>query len=332
MAFVDEIIIRAKAGKGGDGVVRWLHEYAREFGGPSGGDGGNGGNIIFRAVRDLQVLSSYRGRKSFKAEHGEAGSGKKMAGRNGEDFIIDVPVGALITRESTGQQFDLVEEGTEVVALKGGRGGLGNTRFKSSTNQYPESATPGREGGEDRFKIELRIIADIGLVGLPNAGKSSLLNAFSKAHAKVGSYAFTTLEPNLGVFHGHVIADIPGLIEGAAEGKGLGIKFLRHVARTKLLVHCIPADSEDPIKDYETVRAEIANYSESLSKKPEIVFITKADLVTPEALKALQELFEKRDRVAVPISIIDDTLIKEAGDSLIRFLRTEVIASPPTQS
>lgn len=321
MALVDQIKIRAKAGKGGDGVVRWLHEYAREFGGPSGGDGGNGGDVVFRAVRDLNVLASYKGRSEFRAKNGDDGGNKNMAGKNADDLILDIPVGALVTRASDGAQFEFLEDGETKALLEGGRGGAGNAHFKSSVNQYPTEAIPGKDGEASAFTIELRIIADVGLIGLPNAGKSSLLNALTNAHAKVGAYAFTTLEPNLGVYFGYVLADIPGLIEGAAEGKGLGHEFLRHVSRTKVLIHCIASDSEDPFSDYETVRKEIVDYAEELSRKPEIVFLTKADVPSKEEIVSLQKKFLERGIRTVCVSVIDDGLLKAAGDELVGFLR-----------
>lgn len=321
MAFVDSIQIRAKAGKGGDGVVRWLHEYAREFGGPSGGDGGKGGDIVFRAVRDLNILASYRGRSEFRAKNGDDGERKTMAGKDAPDTIIDVPIGSLVTRESDGAVFEFLEEGETKTLLEGGRGGVGNARFKSSTNQYPTEATPGKEGQESEFSIELRLIADAGFIGLPNAGKSSLLNAFTNANAKVGAYAFTTLEPNLGAYFGYVLADIPGLIEGASEGKGLGHDFLRHIARTKALIHCVSVESEDPLADYEAVREELKAYGQELSRKPEMVFLTKADLRSNEEIEDLKALFEKKHLPVISVSIIDDELLKAAGDTLVRFVR-----------
>ncbi len=321
MALIDQITIRAKAGKGGDGVVRWLHEYAREFGGPSGGDGGNGGNIVFRGVRDLNILASYKGRSTFSAEKGGDGGNKNMAGRNGADTILDVPVGASVTRATDGAVFEFLEEGEMQTLLAGGRGGAGNARFKSSVNQYPTEATPGKEGEESAFVIELKLIADAGLVGLPNAGKSSLLNAFTAARAKVGAYAFTTLEPNLGAYFGYVIADIQGLIEGASQGKGLGHDFLRHVSRTKVLIHCVACDSPDPLADYDTVREEIAGYGADLSRKPEIVFLTKADILSRDKIAAVQKIFKKRKLPTTPVSVIDDELIKAAGDEVVRFLQ-----------
>lgn len=321
MALIDQMTIRAKAGKGGDGVVRWLHEYAREFGGPSGGDGGSGGNVVFRAVRDLNILASYRGRSVFRAEKGGDGGNKNMAGKNGADLVIDIPVGSVVTRGKDGAVFEFLEDGETKILLEGGRGGAGNARFKSSVNQYPTEAVPGKEGEESAFTVELKIIADAGLVGLPNAGKSSLLNALTAARSKVGAYAFTTLEPSLGVYFGYVIADIPGLIEGAAEGKGLGHDFLRHVSRTKMLIHCVPCDSVDPMGDYLTVRAELAAHSPELSRKPEIVFCTKADTLEKKQIAAFKKIFSKKNIRAVSVSVIDDTLLKEAGDEIVRFLR-----------
>ena len=317
---VDEITIRARAGKGGDGVVRWLHEYAREFGGPTGGNGGRGGSVVFRAVRDLNVLANYKGRSEFTAANGESGAKKEQTGKDGVDVVIDVPVGAVVSRERDGAVFEFLEDGEMQTLLAGGRGGLGNAHFKSSTNQYPTEATEGTVGEESAFRIELRIIADVGIIGLPNAGKSSLLNALTAARAKVGAYPFTTLEPNLGTYFGYVLADIPGLIEGAHEGKGLGQGFLRHIARTRVLVHCVAADAESPIADYDTVRAELRGYSEELSRKPEILFLTKADTVPEEKLAELQGVFEARGLPVQTVSIIDDVRLKQAGDALVQFL------------
>lgn len=320
MALVDQIHIRAEAGRGGNGVVRWLHEKSKEFGGPSGGDGGKGGDIIFRAARDINVLGKYRGKNQFKAEAGEHGKSKNMAGKDGADTYLDVPVGSVITRVESGLSFELLNEGDVSVGLHGGRGGLGNSNFKSSTNQNPEESTDGAPGEKDEFIIELKLIADAGFVGLPNAGKSSLLNALTKAHAKVGNYAFTTLEPSLGVFYSYILADIPGLIEGASEGRGLGHAFLRHVSRTRALIHCVAVDSENPVADYETVRKELTEYDPILSRKPEILFLTKSDAVSDEVLSTVKATLSEKNANVVTVSVIDDDLMKQAGDMLARFL------------
>lgn len=320
MSFVDEITLKAKAGRGGNGVVRWLHLKGKEFSGPAGGDGGDGGDIIFRAVRDVNILTRYRGRDMFRAENGEHGKSKNMAGKNGASVVIDVPIGSIVTHKKSGASFELLREGDEVVALRGGRGGHGNAHFKSSTNQYPTEWVPGKDGEEASFIIELQLIADAGFIGLPNAGKSSLLNALTRAEAKVGSYAFTTLEPSLGVYYSYVLADIPGLIEGASEGKGLGHGFLRHVTRTRVLIHCVPADSMDPVRDYQTVRMELKKHDEILSRKAEIIVITKSDVVSEEEAASIVALFKNEKGPVLSVSVLDDESIKKFGDALVRFL------------
>jgi GTP-binding protein len=316
MAFVDELRIHAKAGKGGDGVVRWLHAKGKEFAGPNGGNGGRGGAIYMRAVRDSAILARYTGEKEFRGKDGGSGMSRNMHGRDGEDVIIDVPVGSVITNLETKEQFDLSTEGEEVMILSGGRGGVGNAHFKSSINRSPEQSTPGQEGQEADIHIELRLVADAGLIGLPNAGKSSLLNALTKANAKVGAYAFTTLDPNLGAFYGLILADIPGLIEGASAGKGLGHKFLKHVTRTRVLFHCISLEGEDLLRAYRTIREEIASYSSELAEKPELIILTKSDTTDPEGVAAAQKLFKKEGKETVVVSILDDTSLKALGDKI----------------
>lgn len=322
MAFVDEITITAKAGKGGDGVVRFLHLKGKEKGGPSGGDGGKGGDVILKAVRDLNVLYRYRGAPQFKAENGQDGAKKEMTGHGGKPVVINVPVGSEITVKETNKIFELVREGEEVVALKGGTGGEGNARFKSSINQYPEKATPGEPGEEGTLYIEVQLIADVGIVGLPNAGKSSLLNALTSAKSQIGAYPFTTLEPHLGVFHTYVLADIPGLIEGASEGKGLGHKFLKHIQRTKVILHCVSAEEENVSRTYENIRNELAKFDENLIQKPEIIFLTKHDAVSREVFEEKEKELAKFGQV-VPFSILDDAMVKSGGDTLTAFLRKE---------
>lgn len=306
MAFIDEMEVHIKAGKGGNGVVRWLHEYAKEFGGPSGGDGGRGGDVYVRAIADTFYLRKYMHQKEFFAEEGDYGSGNSSKGKQGEDLIIDIPVGSTVSRiqdinihdnfSISNPVIELQTVGQTVRILKGGTGGYGNEHFKGSANQKPEEWTPGKPGEEGMFHIEVRMIADIGLVGLPNAGKSSLLNALTKADVKVANYEFTTLEPNLGSMYGIIIADIPGLIEGASEGKGLGHTFLRHIQRTKILAHCVSLEQsvEDMIESYTIIRTELEQYSLGLSEKQEIVLLTKTDTCSPEEVLTKSATFIKK--------------------------------------
>lgn len=324
MALVDTITLRCAAGRGGDGVVRWLHIKGKEKGGPSGGDGGRGGDIVFKAIRDLGVLARYKGRNDFKAEHGEPGGSQSMHGKNGENLIVEIPVGSLVTNTETGESFEFLNDEEEVSVLRGGNGGYGNEHFKSSTHQNPFDSRPGQSGQTGTFRIELRIIADAGLVGLPNAGKSSLLNALTAARSKIGDYPFTTLEPNLGVLYGYVVADIPGLIEGAAEGKGLGHAFLRHIARTKVLIHCVAGDLEDPQAAYATVRAELKAHDPELVTKPELIFITKTDTISASRYTEIAEGFAGSGVQVLPVSVLDDASVKQASDSIVQFLQKSV--------
>ncbi len=321
MAFVDELTIKIRAGKGGDGVVRWRHEKGKEFGGPSGGDGGRGGDVYVVGSRDLSLLFKYRHEKSFHAEDGEAGGRDLSHGANGKDLEISLPIGSVITDLSTKRKVQLLEEDERILILSGGKGGYGNDHFKSSTNRQPKRATKGKPGEETTFFIELQLVADIGLIGLPNAGKSSLLNALTNASAKVGAYKFTTLEPNLGAFHGYVIADIPGLIEGAAQGKGLGHKFLRHIKRTKMLAHLISLENEDVVSAYETIRSELASYDPELGKKDDIIVLTKTDTVDGEDIDRAMHSLKKFKLPVFAITILDDEAIKEFADALVKLLR-----------
>ena len=323
MAFVDELTIQARAGRGGDGVVRWLHLKGKEYSGPAGGNGGRGGSVFIRGVRDVALLSKYTGSKVFTAGRGEDGRNKNQHGADGEDSVIDLPVGSVVTNKETGEVFELLNEGEELQILAGGRGGIGNEHFKSSVNRRPEESTPGQEGQSAEFHIELRLVADAGLIGLPNAGKTSLLNALTRASAKVGAYAFTTLDPNLGALFGFTLADIPGLIEGAGEGKGLGHKFLRHVMRTKVLLHCVSLESNDPRADYQVVRKELERFDHgALSRKPEIIILTKADTRTADEISEVRSLFEAEGKEIIVVSAIDDDLLKECADRLVKIVRT----------
>src|SRR3989344_2311788 len=314
MSLVDELIIAAKAGSGGDGVVRWLHVKGKEYSGPSGGNGGDGGDIYIRAVPDVNLLARYRGSKIFEAGGGGAGENRNKHGRRGDDLTVDLPVGSLVKNKDTREEYELLAPGDTKLVLKGGRGGAGNAVFKSSVNRTPTQSTPGVEGEKATLTIELRLIADAGLVGLPNAGKTSLLNVLTGAAGKVASYAFTTLDPNLGALYGLVIADIPGLIEGASEGKGLGFKFLRHIARTRLLLHCVSLESEHPMEVYNTVRDELSRFDDELAKKPELVLLTKSDTRTLPEIAETAALFKALGKEVVVVSILYDASVKALQD------------------
>jgi len=321
MTFVDELKIYTKAGDGGDGVVRWLHEKNKPRGGPSGGDGGRGGSVYLLAVRDVHLLSKYRKQTKFFAERGGDGQKDSLHGANGLDLEISLPIGSIVTNLDTGKKVSLSFEGEKILLLEGGQGGRGNESYKSSTNRSPEQQTNGKPGKEGNFFIELELVADIGLIGLPNAGKTSLLNVLSRAEARVGAYPFTTLEPNLGECYGYVISDIPGLIEGAAEGKGLGHKFLRHIKRTKMLVHLVSLENEDLLKTYEVVRKEIGQYDKTLLDKKEIVLLTKTDVLEKETVENSVKEMKKINPKVYIVSVYDDESIKFVRESLLKEIK-----------
>jgi len=320
--FVDQITANVEAGNGGDGVVRWRREAGVAKGGPAGGDGGDGGDVYVQAVRDISLLSQYAHKDFFKAEDGEAGARQNMTGKSGEDLVIDLPLGSVITDSETGQSLELIEEGETKLLLAGGDGGLGNTQFKSSTNQVPHQQTDGKPGDAGRFHIELKLPVDAGFVGLPNAGKSSLVNELTNAKSDVGAYEFTTLSPHLGDLYGFVLADIPGLIKGAAEGKGLGHTFLRHVSRTKLLVHCVSLENENVVEAYQTIRGELVAHNEALEEKPELIVLTKTDTVDEASLAAAKDALESESEAVIyTTSILDDDSLKVFQDGLVKRLR-----------
>lgn len=289
--FVDFAEIEIAAGDGGNGAVSFRHEKYIPKGGPNGGDGGRGGDVYLRASANLATLLDFRYKRKYKAQHGAKGGGNNCYGPAGESIYIDLPVGTIVTDMETGEKLaDLTSDGQVVAIARGGRGGRGNTHFKSSTNQVPRKAEEGQPGEKRKIALELRSIADVGLVGFPNAGKSTLLSRVSAAHPKIADYPFTTKVPNLGIVHlpgykSFVMADIPGLIEGAHQGKGMGIQFLRHIQRTRILVYLIDVTSPDPQKELETLRNEMKSFDIELVDKPSVVVFNKIDLVSERPVK-----------------------------------------------
>lgn len=319
--FIDEVVITVKAGNGGDGSAAFRREKSVQFGGPDGGDGGKGGDIIFVADPNINTLIDFKFKKLFKAQNGENGQKKQMYGKKGEDLIIKVPVGTQVRDFASGKLIlDLNEKGEQRTLLKGGRGGYGNVHFKNSVRKAPKIAEKGGEGAEIKIKLELKLLADIALVGYPSVGKSSFINKVSAANSKVGSYHFTTLEPKLGVVRleegkSFVIADIPGLIEGAHEGIGLGDKFLRHIERCKLIYHIVDVaeiEGRDCIEDFEKINYELKKFSEKLATKKQIVIANKMDLVwNMEKYEKFKDYLAERNIDVYPVSVILNEGLKE---------------------
>lgn len=323
MKFIDEVKIEVASGNGGSGKVSFRREKFVPLGGPDGGNGGDGGSIIFRGDENINTLVNFRGRKFYGAEHGQDGMGSAMYGKNGEDMIIKVPTGTLVYSEETGDLIaDITDNEQEHVLAGGGRGGLGNTYYKTATNQAPKYAQEGERGSSFKVMLELKLIADIALVGLPNAGKSTLIASISECRPKIADYPFTTLTPNLGVVtiddEALVVADIPGLIENAAEGKGLGIQFLKHIERTSALVHLIDCsmllEPFEAIEDYATVRAELLKYEDTIAQKPEIICLTKIDAMSEEEVEkfrtAVQAHVDKNVLAISSVSGLNIDLLK----------------------
>lgn len=299
--FVDQVTIHVKSGKGGDGMVHFRREKYEPRGGPDGGDGGRGGDVVFEVKATLNTLSNFRPNQKFAAEPGANGGGSQLTGKSGKNLIIHVPPGTVIYDAESGALLgDLTEPGQQLTVCKGGRGGRGNQHFASSRNQAPRTAERGEPHEEKLLRLELKLIADIGIIGLPNAGKSTLLTALTNARPKIGDYPFTTLEPNLGVAKIDddttvVLADIPGLIEGAHTGAGLGHDFLRHIQRTRILIHMIDGQGEDPLADFSQINNELSLFDEKLGKKPQVVVINKIDQPdVKEKLKDIQAAFKKK--------------------------------------
>ena len=299
MKFLDQAKINLKAGNGGSGSASFRREKYVEFGGPDGGDGGDGGSILFEAERNLNTLIDYRYSQHFKAKNGNNGSKKNKTGANGEDLILKVPVGTQIYEEDNNTIiYDFKNNKEKYLVASGGRGGLGNVRFKSSTNRAPRKKTNGKNGEEFWVWLQLKIIADVGIVGLPNAGKSSLLAALTRAKPKIANYPFTTINPNLGVTYYNnkevTLADIPGLVEGAHKGVGLGDKFLRHIERCKILLHLIDITEDNLVESYKKIRSELKSYDLSLLKKKEIIYFNKSDLADKNTLREKLDLFSNK--------------------------------------
>ncbi len=319
--FIDYVKIFCASGNGGAGSTHLRREKYIPKGGPDGGDGGRGGHIILRANHQFWTLIHLKYRKHIHAEHGGAGSGQLCKGKNGTDIILDVPLGTVAKDAETGEiLFELVEDGEEKILCKGGRGGLGNNNFKSATNQTPRYSQPGEEGVEGWFILELKILADVGLVGFPNAGKSTLLSAVSAARPKIADYAFTTLEPNLGIVSYYddksfVMADIPGIIEGAHEGKGIGLRFLRHIERNSILLFMVPADSNDIAKDYNILLNELKQYNPELLVKNRVLAISKSDMLDEQMKNDMMKTLPKGVE-HVFISSMTGEGIKELKDML----------------
>ena len=326
MKFLDQVKIYIKAGNGGDGSPSFRREKFIEYGGPDGGDGGNGGSVILKAERNLNTLIDYRYQQHHKAKRGDNGSGQNRTGKSGDDLILKVPLGTQVFEEDNKTLiFDFIKVEEEFVAAAGGKGGLGNTRFKSSTNRAPRKFTKGAPGEEFTIWLQLKTIADIGIIGLPNAGKSSLLAAITNANPKIANYEFTTLNPNLGVASyddkEFTIADIPGLVEGAHKGTGLGIQFLKHIERCKSLLHMIDITGADIKNNYKKVKSELRNYSSKLSKKKELIILNKIDLIDKNEVKKIIKDFSKNTKSeVVSMSTFEKKSISKIKAKLISYV------------
>jgi GTP-binding protein len=319
---IDDVKIKVIAGKGGRGAVAF--NKTKMSLGPAGANGGRGGSVYLEGVSNISALNQFRYKKKIVADDGQDGKTQFHDGRGGQDLIIKVPTGTIVTDLVSGQSIEIISIGQRLLIAKGGKGGQGNLQFRSSTNTTPMQYGKGLPGEERELRMELKMIADVGLIGLPNVGKSSLLDVLTNAKSRVANYPFTTLSPNLGAYYELILADIPGLIEGASAGKGLGIKFLRHVERTKTLFHLISAESQDPVKDYQVIRQELGAYNKELLDKQEYVFLCKSDLVSKDEQKKKLALLKKAGILALPISIIDDKSMREVEKILREIIKQKL--------
>ena len=328
--FVDFAVIEVHAGKGGDGAITFRREKYVPKGGPSGGDGGRGGNVILRANSNLHTLLDFRYKKKYKAGNGSSGGSSLKDGKNGNDVIIQVPIGTLVKDSETEKiLFDLNADTKEIVLAKGGKGGKGNSKFATPTNQTPRFAEDGKSGEHKKIILELKLIADVGLVGFPNSGKSTLISKISSARPKIADYPFTTLEPNLGIvkykdFKSFIVADIPGIIEGASQGKGLGLQFLRHIERTRIILFLIETISENLKDDFDILMSELKSYSSELIRKKILVSLSKSDLIDPKRIKELSQLrFKEIKEKPLIFSSISGQGLNELLDYLWQVLESE---------
>jgi GTP-binding protein len=318
---IDHVTITVTAGKGGAGAVSFSH--IKMTLGPTGGSGGKGGDIYCEAVADLGALRRFRTQKSFAAEDGHAGRSAFRDGRDGRDLVLLVPRGTVLHNRGTKKEYELTSLGERILVVPGGKGGKGNFQYKSATNTSPKKSQPGLPGEAATLELELKLIADVGLIGLPNVGKSSFLNEVTNAQSRVANYPFTTLEPHLGAYDALILADIPGLIEGASSGKGLGIKFLRHIERTGILFHFIDAGTFDPRKDYDVIRNELGRYNPLLLKKTEYLIIAKSDTVTDRRINEIIKVLQPLHKEIVPVSIYDPermTIVRKLLDAIAKNL------------
>lgn len=316
---IDHVTIKVLAGHGGKGAVAFSDQ--KMVFGPTGASGGTGGDVYLEAVADIGALRRFKSAKVFQAENGDMGHRSFRDGNRGKDLVLLVPRGTVVRNLQNKDEHELVNVGERLLVAKGGKRGKGNYYYRSATNTTPRESQPGLPGEEFDIELELKLIADVGLIGFPNVGKSSFLNSFTRADSPVANYAFTTLEPHLGAYHHLILADLPGLIEGASEGKGLGIKFLRHIERTRVLMHFIDAETKDPKADYETIRKELGTYNKLLLSKPEYIFISKSDTVDEKRIKEIIKALKYTKKEISPISIYDDSQMSSAKKLLSGLLK-----------